>query len=90
MVGINVEHRSSKLIRKEDYENFDYILGMETRNIQNILRIVGEDKDNKVCRLLDFSSNPRDIADPYFTGNFDKTYEDILEGCIAFLEKIQL
>lgn len=89
-LGIKVEHRESKLLRKEDYEKFDYILGMESRNIQNILRIVGEDKENKVYRLLDFSNNPRDIADPYFTGNFDRTYEDILEGCSAFLEKIQL
>lgn len=89
-LGIKVEHRSSKLIRKEDYEKFDYILGMEQRNIQNILRIVGEDREGKVCRLLDFSNNPRDIADPYFTGNFDRTYEDILEGCMAFLEKISL
>ena len=86
--GIRVEHRESKLLRKEDYEKFDYILGMETRNIQNILRIV-EDKEKKVYRLLDFSNNPRDIADPYFTGDFDRTYEDILEGCIAFLEKVQ-
>ena len=88
-LGIKVEHRESKLLRKEDYEKFDYILGMESRNIQNILRIVGEDKENKVYRLLDFSNNPRDIADPYFTGNFDRTYEDILEGCSAFLEKIK-
>lgn len=89
-LGIKVEHRASKLIRKEDYEKFDYILGMEQRNIQNILKIVGEDREGKICRLLDFSNNPRDIADPYFTGNFDRTYEDILEGCIAFLEKISL
>ena len=62
---------------------------MEERNIQNILRIVGEDKDNKISRLLDFSNNPRDIADPWYTGNFDKTYDDILEGCEAFLEHLQ-
>lgn len=87
-LGIPVEHRVSKLLRKEDYEKFDYILGMEERNIQNILRIIGEDKENKVSRLLDFSNNPRDIADPYFTGNFDITYDDILEGCEAFLENV--
>ena len=89
-LGIEVEHRSSKLLRKEDYEKFDYILGMEKRNIQNILRIVGQDEENKVYRLLDFSNNPRDIADPYFTGNFDRTYDDILEGCSAFLKRILL
>lgn len=89
-LGIPIEHRASKLITEDDYKKFDYILGMENRNVQNILRIVGEDRENKVYRLLDFSKNPRDIADPYFTGNFDKTYEDILEGCNAFLENIQL
>lgn len=88
-VGIPVEHRAARKITKEDYTKFDYIIGMEERNIQNILRIVGEDKDNKICKLLDFSNNPRDIADPWYTGNFDKTYEDILEGCKFFLEKIQ-
>ena len=87
-VGISVEHRTSKLITKDDYNKFDYILGMENRNIANILRIVGDDKENKVSRLLDFSNNPRDIADPWFTGDFDKTYDDILEGCNAFLDKI--
>lgn len=79
------DKKARKLI-KEDYEKFDYILGMENSNIRNIHRIVGEDKQNKVCRLLDFSQNPRDIADPWYTGNFDVTYRDILEGCKAFLE----
>ena len=88
LLGIPVEHRSARRITKEDYLKFDYIIGMEERNIQNIIRIVGEDKDGKISRLLDFSKNPRDISDPYYTVNFDKTYEDILEGCNAFLEKI--
>ena len=87
-LGIPVEHRSAKRITKEDYLKFDYIIGMEERNIQNIIRIVGEDKDCKISKLLDFSENPRDISDPYYTGNFDKTYDDILEGCEAFLEKV--
>lgn len=87
-VGIPVEHREAKRLSKSDYDKFDYILGMEESNIRNILRIVGQDNENKVYRLLDFSDNPRDIADPWYTGNFDKTYEDILEGCKAFLEKV--
>ena len=61
---------------------------METSNVRSIYRILGEDKYNKVFRLLDFSNNPKDIADPWYTGNFDVTYDDILEGCIAFLDKI--
>ena len=86
--GIPVEHRMARKLRKDDYEKFDYILAMESRNIPNILRIIEEDKDNKVCRLLDYSESPRDIADPYYTGNFDRTYDDILEGCITFLENV--
>ena len=55
---------------------------------ENILdsKVQEEDKDNKVTRLLDFTYNPRDIADPWYTGNFDQTYEDIVEGCTAFLK----
>ena len=75
----------SRQITKQDYNKFDYILGMEQRNINNILRIVGEDKENKVFRLLDFSENPRDIADPWYTGNFEVTYNDVEEGCKKFL-----
>ena len=88
-MGIPVEHRGARQMTKDDYNKFDYIIGMEERNIQNILRIVGQDKENKICKLLDFSNNPRDIADPWYTGNFDKTYDDILEGCNFLLEKIR-
>ena len=87
-VGIPVEHRSARKLQKEDYDKFDYIIGMEESNIRNIIKIIGEDKKGKVFRLLDFSSTPRDIADPWYTGNFDKTYEDILEGCQALLNNI--
>lgn len=87
-VEIPLEKRKAVKLKKEDYDKYDYILGMEDRNIKNIIRIVGQDKENKVYRLLDFSNNPRDIADPWYTGNFDKTYEDILEGCNSLLEKL--
>ena len=76
----------SRQITKQDYNKFDYILGMEQKNITNILRIVGEDKDNKVCRLLDFTEKPRDIADPWYTGDFETTYNDVEQGCKNFLE----
>lgn len=79
----------SRQMTKEDYNKFDYILGMEQKNIANILRIVEEDKENKVCRLLDFTDNPRDIADPWYTGNFDSTYYDVEEGCTKFLEYLK-
>ena len=85
---IPFEERRARQMTKEDYNKFDYILGMESKNIVNILRIVGEDKENKVCRLLDFSDMPRDIADPWYTGDFDITYYDVEDGCNKFLEYI--
>ena len=84
--GIPMTPRFAEKLKREEYEKFDYILGMEERNIDNILGIVGEDTENKVYRLLDFSNRPRDIADPWYTGNFDITYDDIVEGCKSFYE----
>ena len=84
--GVPFTEHISRQMAKEDYEKFDYILGMEEKNIRNILRIIGEDKENKVFRLLDFSENPRDIADPWYYGDFDSTYYDVEEGCTRFLE----
>ncbi len=60
-------------------------MGMEYRNIRNIDRIIGSDPEHKVHMLLDFGDHPRDIADPWYTGNFDRTYDDVLEGCEGFL-----
>lgn len=86
--GISTEGKYAVQIKKKDYENYDYLIGMEERNIKNMKRIVGSDPEHKICRLLDFTSNPRDIADPWYTGNFDRTYDDVLEGCKALLEHI--
>ena len=88
-MNIDYGNHLARQITKQDYEKFDYIIGMEDRNIKGIKRIVGEDTENKIYRLLDFSKNPRDIADPWYTGNFDKTYDDIVEGISAFLEHLK-
>lgn len=77
-------HRARQL-QKEEYDSFDYLIGMECRNVQNMLRILGGDSEGKVSKLLDFSARPRDIADPWYTGNFDATYRDVKEGCEALL-----
>lgn len=88
---MNIEYGNhlARQITKQDYEKFDYIIGMEEKNIKDIKKIVGKDPKNKIHRLLDFSKNPRDIADPWYTGNFDKTYDDIVEGLSAFLEHLK-
>ncbi|MGI6070537.1 MAG: low molecular weight protein-tyrosine-phosphatase [Blautia sp.] len=84
-VGVPLRpHRAVQMTRK-DYEKYDYILGMDQWNLRNMRRILGNDPQGKIHLLLDYSSQPRDIADPWYTGNFDVTYEDIKEGCEAFL-----
>lgn len=83
--GISTEGKYAVQLRKKDYQAYDYIIGMEYRNIRNIDRVIGSDPEHKVYKLLDFSENPRDIADPWYTGDFDRTYDDILEGCKGFL-----
>ncbi len=87
-VGIPViPHRAVQMTRK-DYEIYDYIIGMDQRNICNMQRITGGDPEGKFYKLLEFADSDRDIADPWYTGNFDKTYEDIVEGCKAFIDKV--
>ena len=82
------EHRAVQ-ITKKDYENYDYILIMDANNHRNLMRIIGADTEGKVHGLLDFSGRPRDIADPWYTGNFDVTYDDVVEGCETFLEHLR-
>ena len=81
--------RKAVKLRAEDYKKYDYIIGMEKSNVINIKRIVGEDIDDKIYRLLDFSDTPRDIADPWYTGNFENTFNDIVEGCNGFLKYLK-
>jgi len=88
-VGVEYGNHRARQLKQEDYDKYDYLIGMENSNIYNMLKIVGNDSENKVFRLLDFSKYPRDIADPWYTGNFDKTYEDVLEGCNEFLKFLQ-
>lgn len=86
--GIATAQRAAKVLQKSDYEKYDYIIAMEQRNVDNILRIFGGDPDKKVSLLLSFAGRHENIADPWYTGNFDIAYDNILEGCIAFLDSI--
>ena len=86
--GISTEGKKAVQLTRSDYSKYNYIIGMEERNIRNVKRILGDDKENKIFRLLDLSEHPRDIADPWYTGDFDVTYRDILEGCEKLLENI--
>ncbi len=87
-VGIRPYGKYAVQMKRSDYDAYDYLLGMDRMNIRNMLRIAGGDPQHKICRLLDFGNNPRDIADPWYTDNFDETYDDIIEGCQAFLAAV--
>ncbi len=87
--NISVAGKYAVRMERSDYDKYDYLIGMDSANIRNMLRITGSDPKKKVCRLLDFTAHPRDIADPWYTGNFDLTYDDILEGCTALLSYLQ-
>lgn len=84
--GIPFERRAARRMTAADYSRFDLIVGMDTENIRNILRITGGDPENKVRRLLEFTDRVRDIADPWYTGDFDETFRDIDRGCRGILE----
>jgi protein-tyrosine phosphatase len=79
-----LKHRARQITRS-DYKDYDYIIGMDQWNYKNMLRIFGQDHEKKISLLLDYTENPRSIADPWYTGNFDETYDDICEGLEGFL-----
>lgn len=88
--GIPLVPHRAKQITMTDYENFDYILAMDTANIRNLNRMLKNDPKGKVYKLLDFTERRgQDIADPWYTGDFDITYRDVLEGCEGFLRYLE-
>lgn len=88
--GIPFSEHYSRKMQKKDYDYYDYILAMDMENIKDIEYIVVSDRDNKIKRLLDYTNNPRNIRDPWYTGNFGETYDDVVEGCKAFLNYLDL
>ena len=87
-LGISTAGKCAVRLEKQDYGKYDYLIGMDRYNITDMLRILGGDPDGKVSRLLDFTDHPRDVADPWYTGDFDTAYDDVLEGCNALLDHI--
>ena len=87
--GIPFSRRGARQIMSSDYEKFDYIILMEEYNINNALRILREDPEGKLKLLMEFAGKSLDIADPWYTGNFDRTYDDLVEGCTALLSFIK-
>lgn len=88
-VGIPLVPHRARQITWSDYQEYDYIIGMDTWNMKNLNRMLKGDPDGKVYKFLTFAGSGRDIADPWYTGNFDETYDDVMEGCEGFLRYLQ-
>lgn len=86
--GIDTSGKQARQMTKKDYGEYDYLIAMDQWNIRNMLRITGGDQEKKICRLLDFTDRGGDIADPWYTGDFETTYADVTRGCRALLEHI--
>ena len=86
--GIGCKGKTARQMTRKDYERFDLLIGMDTWNIRNMTRICGGDPEGKIQMLLDFTNRPGDVADPWYTGNFEATWRDVLEGCICLLKQL--
>ena len=87
--GIPFSRRAARILTGDDYANFDYIIGMDRSNLTKILRITGGDPEKKVSALLDWTDRKgAEVADPWYTGNFEATYRDLTEGCTALLQAL--
>ncbi|MBE5875714.1 MAG: low molecular weight phosphotyrosine protein phosphatase [Lachnospiraceae bacterium] len=85
-VGIPVVPHRAIQMTKADYDYYDYLIGMDTANIRNMTRIADGDSEDKIYKMLSFAGIGRDVADPWYTGDFDETYRDVVAGCEGFLE----
>lgn len=86
--GISCEGKTARQMTKADYTYYDYIIAMDRFNLRNMTKFVGNDPDNKVSLLMDFTSHPKDVADPWYSGDFDATWNDVYEGCVGILKKL--
>lgn len=87
--GIACGGKRAVQLRREDYAQYDYLIGMDSANIRNMHRMLGGDPEGKIFKLLSFAGSDRDISDPWYTGDFDATYRDVVEGCEALLARLQ-
>ena len=87
--SIDCTGKTARQLRREDYARWDYLIGMDEANRRNITRMCHGDPQGKISLLLDHTPRPREVADPWYTGNFERTWQDVLEGCSALLAEIR-
>lgn len=86
--GISCEGKRATRVTKGDYGYYDYLVCMDSNNIRNLYRIIGTDPQNKVSKLMDYTDTPADVADPWYTDDFETTEQDVNKGCAALLDYI--
>jgi len=84
--GISCKGKTARQMTHRDYDRFDLLIGMDSWNFRNMNRICGGDPEMKIRLLMDFTDEPRDVADPWYTGNFEATWRDVSEGCQQLLD----
>ena len=87
-LGISCAGKTARQMTRADYDAYDYLIGMDGANIRNMNRICGGDGARKIYKMLDFTNRGGDVADPWYTGDFETTYRDIKEGCEGFLQRL--
>ena len=87
--GISCKGKTARQMKQADYDRFDLLIGMDEWNIRNMTRICGGDPENKIHKLLDYTTRRGDVADPWYTGDFDATWRDVNEGCQRLLDTLQ-
>lgn len=86
--GLSCQGKTARQMTRSDYAHYDWLIAMDQNNLRNMRRFVDNDPDRKVTLLMDYTSRPGDVADPWYTGDFQTTWDDIWEGCHALLETI--
>lgn len=87
--GIGCAGKTARQMTRADYEYYDHIIAMDHSNLRGIQYIIGADSQHKVSLLMDYTDHPHDVADPWYTGNFDATWDDVTEGCAALLAALR-
>ena len=88
-LGIPYSKKRAVHLERCDYEKYDYLICMDSANVRNTMRIVGDDSERKIYKLLEFADSRRDVADPWYTGDFEQTYDDVISGCKGLLKHIE-
>lgn len=87
--GIGCEGKRAIQLKERDYDKYDLFICMDSNNIRNIKYIFNHDPESKIKKLMDYTDRKTDIADPWYTGDFETTYSDIYEGCTELLKKLK-